>query len=376
MCKNNEKKALFFIYLQFILYKKIKNVKSVIMNHFDNAIITKIAAHHVGNKNNEEGINFSKQLIDTNDTINTLLATYFLSPFKSAEYYRFAHDTDLKFNEVYQYICNIFDQPETLFEKSILLSKALYDQSIHPKIKSGELYVVFFKDCVVEGELTDAVGLFKSENKDVFLKVHSEEGRFVFEAEQGININRLDKGCIIFNTEREKGFMISIVDHTNKNSEALYWMNQFLHVKQREDEYFYTQNVMSIYNQFVKEELPKQFEVTKGDQVDLMQRSVDYFKEKEEFVFEDFTEEVLAQPEIIESFHQFKEEVIKEKEIEVADQFTINEKAVKKEQKNFKSVIKLDKNFHIYVHGNRNLLESGIDEDGRKFYKIFYQEES
>jgi hypothetical protein len=170
--------------------------------------------------------------------------------------------------------------------------------------------------------------------------------------------------------------MMSIVDHTNKNSEALYWMNQFLHVKQREDEYFYTQNVMSIYNQFVKEELPKQFEVTKGDQVDLMQRSVDYFKEKEEFVLEDFAEEVLAQPEIIESFHQFKEEVIKEKEIEVADQFNINEKAVKKEQKNFKSVIKLDKNFHIYVHGNRNLMESGIDEDGRKYYKIFYQEES
>jgi hypothetical protein len=228
----------------------------------------------------------------------------------------------------------------------------------------------------VEGELTDAIGLFKSENKDVFLKVHTENGQFVFEAEQGININRLDKGCIIFNTEREKGFMMSIVDHTNKNSEALYWMNQFLHVKQREDEYFFTQNVMSIYNQFVKEELPKQFEVTKGDQVDLMQRSVDYFKEKEEFVLEDFAEEVLAQPEIIESFHQYKEDVIKEKEIEVADQFTINEKAVKKEQKNFKSIIKLDKNFHIYVHGNRNLMESGIDEDGRKFYKIFYQEES
>ncbi len=80
------------------------------MNHFDNAIITKIAAHHVGNKNNEEGINFSKQLIETNESINNLLGTYFLTPFKSSEYFRFAHETDLKFNEVYQYICNIFDQ--------------------------------------------------------------------------------------------------------------------------------------------------------------------------------------------------------------------------------------------------------------------------
>ncbi len=346
------------------------------MNHFDTAVITKIAAHHVGNKNNEEGIEFSKQLIETNDSINTLLATYFLSPFKSEEYFRFSHENDLKYNEVYQYICHIFEQPDQLFEKSIHLSKFLYEQSIHPKIKSGELYVVYFKDCVVDGEMADAIGLFKSENKDLFLKIHSENGQFVFEAEQGININRLDKGCIVFNIEKEKGFVASIVDHTNKNSEALYWMNQFLHVKQREDEFFYTQNVMSIYSQFVKEELPQQFDVSKGDQVDLIQRSVEYFKEKETFDIADFEETVITQPEIIESFQQYKEEKTKEQEIEIVDQFNINDKAVKKEQKNFKSVIKLDKNFHIYVHGNRNLLESGIDEEGRKFYKIYYKEES
>ena len=40
----------------------------------------------------------------------------------------------------------------------------------------------------------------------------------------------------------------------------------------------------------------------------------------------------------------------------------------------YKSVIKLDRNFHIYVHGNRNLLEQGEDEKG-KFYKVYYQEE-
>ena len=39
-------------------------------------------------------------------------------------------------------------------------------------------------------------------------------------------------------------------------------------------------------------------------------------------------------------------------------------------------VIKLDKNFHLYVHGSRELIEQGIDEEGRKFYKIYYTEES
>ena len=44
--------------------------------------------------------------------------------------------------------------------------------------------------------------------------------------------------------------------------------------------------------------------------------------------------------------------------------------------KNFyKSVIKLDKNFHIYVHGSRQLIEQGEDEHG-KFYKLYFNEES
>ena len=49
---------------------------------------------------------------------------------------------------------------------------------------------------------------------------------------------------------------------------------------------------------------------------------------------------------------------------------------MKKQARAFKSVLKLDKNFHIYIHGDRNMIEQGIDNDGRKFYKIYYQEEN
>ena len=49
--------------------------------------------------------------------------------------------------------------------------------------------------------------------------------------------------------------------------------------------------------------------------------------------------------------------------------------AVKKQARVFKSVLKLDKNFHIYIHGNRDLIEQGTDERGRKYYNIYYEEE-
>ncbi|MDD4067910.1 MAG: nucleoid-associated protein, partial [Bacteroidales bacterium] len=54
--------------------------------------------------------------------------------------------------------------------------------------------------------------------------------------------------------------------------------------------------------------------------------------------------------------------------------FNISDSAVKKQARVFKSVIKLDKNFHIYVHGDRKLIEQGQDEKG-KFYKVYYNEE-
>jgi len=33
------------------------------------------------------------------------------------------------------------------------------------------------------------------------------------------------------------------------------------------------------------------------------------------------------------------------------------------------------KNFHIYIHGRRDLIEKGTDESGKKFYKIYFEEE-
>ena len=66
---------------------------------------------------------------------------------------------------------------------------------------------------------------------------------------------------------------------------------------------------------------------------------------------------------------------LEKNEIVFPDTFNISPEAVKKQVKSFKSVLKLDKNFHIYIHGNKDLIEKGIDENGKKFYKIYYDKE-
>jgi hypothetical protein len=58
------------------------------------------------------------------------------------------------------------------------------------------------------------------------------------------------------------------------------------------------------------------------------------------------------------------------------ESFEISTPAVKRQARVFKSVIKLDRNFHIYVHGDRELIERGYDEAmGKHFYKIYFDQE-
>jgi hypothetical protein len=345
------------------------------MINSDKTVINSIVLHNVGNKSAEENIKFSKNKLNTdNGTLNILL-DYFLNPFKNPIYLNLFHESNINLNVVYVYVSKIFDNPNSIFEHSVSIAKHLYERSDHPKIKGGEFYTVYFKDGIIDGETVDAIGLFKSENKDTFLKVFPSGDGFEIESEKGININKLDKGCLIFNTEREKGYIVAVVDNTSKGVEAQYWIDDFLHVRQRKDEYYNTQNILSLCKNFVKNELSQQFDVSKADQIDLLNKSVQFFKDKDNFNLKEFANEVIGQPDVIEKFNQYKSAYQQAHDIDIADDFTISESAVKKQARIFKSVIKLDKNFHIYVHGNRQLIEQGSDDKG-KFYKIYYKEEN
>ncbi len=335
--------------------------------------IEQLAIHVIGNKSEDEGYSLSKNPLPLDDEMKEILQDFFLSSFKSDEKYSFYHDSELSYNEVFGYVAKIFDDNSQFFEQSVNLTKHLYEKSNHPNIKTGEFYVVYFRDCQNDGEIVDAVGLFKSENKDTFLKVKRDGENFNIECDKGINPKKMDKGCLIFNFERENGFVVKTIDNTNR-VDAQYWTDDFLHIRQLHDKYFNTHNVMSMYKNFVTRELPQQFEVSKADQADLLNRSVKFFKENDNFEMQNFEDSVIQQPEVIQQFQQFKDTFARDNDFEIPDSFDISDSAVKKQSRAFKSVIKLDKNFHIYVHGNRNLIEQGEDEKG-KFYKVYYKEE-
>lgn len=348
------------------------------MIQFYETKIKNTVIHSVGNRNNDEHVKCSHSIMNLDEDTKDVLMNYFIKPFiANQEYYSFYNEVELDMNEVFSCVRKIFDNPDILHEQSVNLAKHLYEQSTHPKIKGGEFYVVYFEDCIIDGETVDAVGLFKSENKDTFLKVYPSGDGFEIESQQGVNINKLDKGCLIFNTDRENGYVVAVVDNTNKGAEAHYWIDDFLHVRQRKDEYYNTQNAISLAKNFVMKELPKKFvDISKADQADLLNKSVQFFKEKDTFDIDEFANEVIAQPEVIDSFNNYKKNYEQERDIEIADSFTISDTAVKKQARVLKSVIKLDKNFHIYVHGNNQYIKKGYDaETGLHYYQLFFKEE-
>ncbi len=344
------------------------------MINFTNTSLGDIIVHKLGNKAEDEGVNYSNNILNLQGgIIEDILLKFFVSPFKSENLYRFFHDNDLNLNEVFYYVSEIFENMENLLMQSRNLAKHLYEQSNHPKIRSGEFYVVILKDCMIEDEIFDAVGLFKTEKKDTFLKVKEQDSNYNIDYHEGININKLDKGCLIFNTEKDNGYLVSLVDNINKSKEAQYWKDDFMKIQPRKDDYYHTNNYLDMCKTFVEKGVEN---IEKDEQAELKNETMKYFAEKDSFSSEEFEQEVIEKPEMVEAFRNYKDTYEDEKEIELSDDFEIAGDAVKKAKSKFKSVIKLDKNFHIYIHGKKEFIKKGYDQEMNKnFYQLYFDEE-
>ncbi|MEO5976134.1 MAG: nucleoid-associated protein [Chryseolinea sp.] len=337
--------------------------------------INAITAHGVGNKNNEGKLKLSDQPITIEGgLLSSLLTTYFLSGFRSLEQFSFRTENENDEHPVMPVIQSIFEDPESIQANSILLAQRLYEITEHPNIKAGELYIVHFSNVGFEDGLYDAVGIFKSETRDNYIQVDEGKKGYKLSAQQGLNINKLDKGCLILNDLGAEGYRMLLVDNANR-SDASFWKHDFLGASPLKDAFHHTQNFMTLTRQYVDDQLDEEFSVSKADKIDLLNKSKDFFNTRDQFNQKEFESEVLADKSVIESFRKYEKTFMTDADI--AKNFEISANAVKKQARVFKSVLKLDKNFHIYIHGNRELIEKGYDDLTRRhYYKFYFDQES
>ena len=337
------------------------------------AAIRKLTFQKIGNEFQKITAPYSHEY--DNEEEEEILKKIFLKPFSAgAATYEFAHSIDLELHPLFKLSKSIFHGGdfETVSQQILQHLKTV---SKHPNIKDGDLFVVKYDDVKLNNQHYTGLGIYKIENKENFIETNANSNDEIkLDIKQGISGRKLDKACLILLTDEP--YTIFVIDNGNNGNDTEYWMNEFLAVELKNDFINNTSQFLSLTKSFITEQFPEEYQTTKADQIELLNRSVQYFKKHETFDKSEFETEVLQNKNVIESFRNFDDTYREYNGIDLKDTFEISPQAVKKQARIFKSVLKLDRNFHIYIHGNTEMIQQGIDEDGRKFYKIFYQEES
>ena len=334
-----------------------------------------LAVHYVGNKSKEEEIRLSASESGLDQATMNIVWHYLQSAFKTPEFFQFSHPSGLEYHNMFQLCRNLFTAQEEFLPASQKMAQLLFDVSDHPQVKSGELLVLQYSNLRFANMEGPAIALFKSEQKQPFLFTEEESSNIELYSFQGINPSKVDKAALIFNLNEEEGFQVLAIDNINKGEEAKFWFDQFLRLQVRSTEYAKTSEIIKVTKTFVDQDLGEDAPLERTESMQFMGRSQEYFSLEEEYDPKAYSEQVFQDEGVADRFREYvRSRDVQNLELDAS--FEISEEALKKKSRVFKSVIKLDKNFHIYVHGDRDKIEKGVDENGRKYYKVFYEEEN
>ena len=194
------------------------------------AAISKFIIHKVGNKFNSATNVFSENVITFDEESYNLMLPFLLKPFaNTAESYRFNHHANIELNEINNYSNEIFTDETSFVEISKHIVNHLFEQSNSAQIKTGDVIIALFEDVEFKDIVTQAIGVFKIENKVDFFQTYMETDTLDVYVQKGISTKKLDKGCLIINYTDPEGRVVLSVD--NNNYDAQYWIKNFLNVK-------------------------------------------------------------------------------------------------------------------------------------------------
>lgn len=342
-------------------------------------VISKFIIHKVGNKFNSASNIFSEDVVTFDEESYELMKPFLLKPFGNVvESYRFNHHSSIDLNEINNYAAQVFNDSSTFVDISKHIVNHLFEQSNSAQIKTGDVIIALFEDLEYKEVITQALGIFKIENKIDFFQTFMEKNSLDVVVQKGISTKKLDKGCLIINTSDAEGKVVLSVD-TN-NYDAQYWIKNFLSVKYADDNNQHTQNYIEMCKDFSDEVIKEDFGVHEKSK--FLAKTVDFFKENEQINIHDFKTFIFEEDEERKArFDDYKKQFETENEVLVRNQFAVSDIVLKKQKQKIKTEIKLDTNIQIKLDidapdASAEYLEQGYDEERKmKYYKVFYNEE-
>lgn len=352
---------------------------------FTSATATGLVLAKVGHPQRDEPLQTSKEVFKIAEEDQETLSAIFLKPFKNLTGHRFSHHSSLDQHEMNTLTAAIFSSEDGLLEKGCDIAQRLYAKSNHPNIKSGDLCISLIKDIDVDGQLVQGLCILKSESVVPFLSISTKDGDLELHTEQGINPEKIDKGCLIIDHLASKGYYVLTFDRSGTDSR--FWVRDFLGVIPITDSPFLTNKYANMAVAFMEKEkkeakpAPVDDDTPPWDTSSAVRDAITYFEEKESFSLQEFEEEVLKTPEAKARFAEHRSQVEEEQGHKLEDQFEISKKDVSKAKKKIKTVMKLDTGVEVRLKPAvatkpDTVLEHGFDEDRKmKFIKVYFNED-
>jgi len=342
------------------------------------ASATQLVLAKIGNPLREEPLQTSRRVFDIAEADQEALTALFLKPFKNLVGHRFVHYTSLEKQDMYRCAKTVFAEPDQLLPAGIEIAKRLYAKSTHPNIKSGDLCIALLKEVHIEGELVNGLCILKSDSVVPFLSITTHEGDLHLSTQQGIQPEKIDKGCLILDYQGDKGYYVLTFDRSGGDTK--FWVREFLSVEAVPDAAFLTSAYAKMAVAFLEEQKPEE-DTPPWDTCNAAREALEYFEERDQFDLQDFEQTVLKSPEAVAAFEEHRARVEEEQGQALDKQFEISKKDVTKAKKRIGAVLKLDTGVEIHVKSTLSteydpVLERGYDDaKGMKFVKVYYKEQ-
>lgn len=292
---------------------------------------------------------------------------YFLSAFgnESQGAWNVNHDRFAEINSSFER----FFQTGQLAELHALLSEKWAEIS-HLCDEEANWFSVAWSHFEVDDYAGPAVGFYFSHEKGSFLGFQSDEPVVM----RGLPLKKPDYGCLVYPAGND-GMTLHILE-PQKAEGGTSWSQLLFPFFKLADDAFHARQFFKMCKSFSEDVLVKEMKQPRENQVNFLSESLDFTKDRSVLNFENFKNEVIAEPTIRDAFEQYSADYSETRNWNPPDQFAITEGIQKEARKYVKSVIKLDKNFHIYVHGNKDRIERGFDDQRKlNYYTLWFDAE-
>ena len=196
--------------------------------------------------------------------------------------------------------------------------------------------------------------------------------------QQGINVNKLDKGCLILDVNQNEGYKVMSID--NNRYDSKYWIENFLGLSVLAEDHYLTKKYLELCKNFSKEVVSQSGD--KQDEVLFLNRAVNHFAKNDTFNELSFLEDTFSSMHSVAmdfptEFVNYKATESPKYGLEGVTDFDIADNAVTEARKKIKTTITLDKRVTIkmdFINPDtaEKIVEKGWDEERQMYYYLVY----